>query len=257
MTTEEINKLGIQLSEYCAKYGIPIEYVFEILEDQKVTPMIRGKAMEFNAYLLLKRMLSSSQWDVQKLNLNPQPGIYDEDITITHRRTGIILKAESKSAVRGSISLGTRARVLREPHFKVKCHRSRSNIKLSGTTNDKYQVDSFDILLTNPLNAIYEGNTIGESLQVIPDENIRTKLIRHYAVPDEQGLIDACSHDWRFCIPEDIAVRGFIPRTPYVKLERDENWQPVSTLDERLLSVVEAKKLKIAKGKKNQTSRRS
>jgi len=117
MTNEEINKLGNQVVEYCRKFNVPLEYLFEILEDQKVTPMIRGKAMEYNAFLLLEANLPRNAWSVQKLNLNAQPGIYDEDISITHRRTGIILKVESKSAVRGSISDGKRSRVMPEPHF--------------------------------------------------------------------------------------------------------------------------------------------
>ena len=129
MNDKELIILSTKILEYCNKFDIPLEYLFEILEDQKVTPMIRGKAMEYNAFLLLDTQLPKNIWSVQKLNLNAQPGTYDEDITITHRRTGIILKVESKSAVRGSLSDGKRARLIKEPHFKVKCHRSRSNIK--------------------------------------------------------------------------------------------------------------------------------
>jgi len=92
MNKEQINKLGFEIFAYCKKFNVPVEYLFEILEDQKVTPMIRGKAMEFNAYLLLESNLPKTVWSVQKLNLNAQPGFYDEDISITHRRTGIILK---------------------------------------------------------------------------------------------------------------------------------------------------------------------
>ncbi|MFZ2286538.1 MAG: hypothetical protein WAV93_06095 [Bacteroidales bacterium] len=51
---------------YCRKFNIPMQYLFEILEDQKVTPMIRGKAMEFNAFLLLEDTLPRSEWSVQK-----------------------------------------------------------------------------------------------------------------------------------------------------------------------------------------------
>jgi len=78
---------------------------------------------------LLNSLLDHSEWSVQKLNLLPSPGISDEDISITHLRTGKIIKVESKNAVRGSISTGKRARIHKVPHFKVKCHRSRSNLK--------------------------------------------------------------------------------------------------------------------------------
>ena len=47
------------IQEYCDKYNIPIENLIDILEDQKVLPMIRGKATEFVATVFLKRILPS------------------------------------------------------------------------------------------------------------------------------------------------------------------------------------------------------
>ena len=105
---------------------------------------------------------------------------------------------------------GRRARIIREPHFKVKCHRSRSNIALAQTTNDRYPVDSFDLLITNPLNAIFQGNTISEELEVIENARVKQVLYAHYQINNDDELIKACSSDWRFCIPEDIAIEGFI-----------------------------------------------
>ena len=51
---------------YCDEYNIPVHYLFEILEDQKVVPMIRGKATEYNAYIYLQEHLDKFTWDVQK-----------------------------------------------------------------------------------------------------------------------------------------------------------------------------------------------
>jgi hypothetical protein len=250
MNDEQKIKLADELLKYCKKFNISLDYLFAILEDQKVTPMIRGKAMEYNAFLLLEAGLPKAVWSVQKLNLNAQPGVYDEDISITHRRTGVILKVESKSAVRGSMSLGTRSRIMNEAHFKVKSHRSRSNIKLAGTSNDRYSVDSFDILITNTSNAIFEGNTVGEHLEIINDNELKQMLYEFYEVDNDIELIAKCESDWRFCIPKDIAVDGFIPRTPYVRLNGDENWKPIASIEERLLKVVEEKR------KSSQTTRR-
>lgn len=115
MDEKELAELGKRLLEYCSKYFIPAEHLFEILNDQKVTPMIRGKATEFNAYELLRSLLNENEWSVQKLNLSAQPGSPDQDISITHKRTGIILKVESKNAVRGSMTCGIRCRITKEP----------------------------------------------------------------------------------------------------------------------------------------------
>ncbi|MFK5972623.1 MAG: hypothetical protein QM485_05015 [Flavobacteriaceae bacterium] len=238
MEREEFEEFGNQLNKYCEKYNIPTEYLFEILEDQKVIPMIRGKGLEYNAYLKLREILPSNIWDVQKLNLNAQTGTTDEDISITHRRSGIILKIECKSGVRGSIRAGIRTRKLRVPHFKVKCHRSRSSIKLASTSNDRYAVDEFDLIITNTSNSIYEGGTVGENLEITYNEPARAVLNTHYGVTDDLSLIRACDNDWRFCIPSDIAEEGFIPRTPYVRLNNDENWQDLSNLNYRLQEIV-------------------
>lgn len=242
MTNENKLILAEKLLNYCKKFNVPLDFLFEILEDQKVTPMIRGKAMEYNAFLLLDNVLSKATWSVQKLNLNAQTGVYDEDISITHRRTGIILKVESKSTVRGSISDGKKSRILDVPHFNVKSHRSRSNIKLAGSSNDRYSVDSFDVLITNTSNAIFEGNTVSEHLEVIHKEELKKMLYEYYRVDTDEKLITASENDWRFAIPKDIAIDGFIPRTPYVKLIDDENWKPISFLEDRLLEVVAEKR---------------
>lgn len=242
MTNEELINLGNKIVDFSEKYDIPLIYLFEILEDQKVTPMIRGKAMEYNAFIILDTILPKNIWSVQKLNLNAQPGASDEDISITHRRSGVILKVESKSCVRESFSDGKRARVMKEPHFKVKCHRSRSNIKLAETSNDRYAVDTFDLIMTNPLNSIFKGNTISEELELIDRIELRQILFEHYNVNEDKSLIKLCASDWRFVIPKDISEEGFIPRTPYVKLYDDPYWRPIIELENKLFDVVRERK---------------
>lgn len=252
MNNEQLSNLGAQLLDYCNKFNIPFDYLFEILEDQKVTPMIRGKAMEYNVYLVLEKYLSKASWSVQKLNLNAQTGTSDEDVSVTHRRTGIILKVESKSAVRGSISDGVRTRIHKVPHFKVKSHRSRSNISLAGTSNDRYSVDSFDVIITTSENSMYQGNTVGEHLEIVHKKGVKPFLFDHFGVDNAQDLIKICQADWRFCIPTDIAEDGFIPRTPYVLLTEDPNWRPLDELEKRLLKIVKEKW-----NKNNQKDRRN
>jgi hypothetical protein len=243
MTNDEKVHLADELLNYCKKFNVPLEFLFRILEDQKVTPMIRGKAMEFNTYLLLAAFLPNSTWSVQKLNLNAQSGgIGDEDVSITHLRTGTILKVECKSCVRGSISTGKKSRNIRVPHFHVKCHRSRSNIKLAGTSNDRYSVDTFDVLITNTSNAIFEGATVSEMLEVIHDTETKNMLYWFYDVTSDEQLVSKCEQDWRFCIPTDIAENGFIPRTPAVLLSNDPNWKPIAEIETRLMDIVNEKR---------------
>ena len=242
MNDSQLIDLGKELVEYCKKYSIPLKYFFEILNDQKVNPMMRGKGMEYQIFLLLKSLLDSSEWIVQKLNLNPQPNMPDVDIGVTHRRTGEIIKIESKPAVRDSMKSGARSKIYRAPFFKVKCHRSRSNIERSQSSNDRYEVDMFDIIITKPSNAIIKGKTIGPELELIQDEELLKILYKYYRVDNGENLRTATQNDWRFVLPSKIAVDGFIPRTPYVLLENDPNWLPISQIEAKMLEIVKVRK---------------
>lgn len=242
MNTKEVIALGKSIYNYAEKYNIPLDQLMEILEDQKVLPMIRGKAMEYNAFQLLVKTLSSLTWNVQKLNLNAQQGQKDEDINIIHRKTGIKVKVESKSAVRGSFHIGTKTTKIKAPHFKVKCHRSRSSIKLAKDSNDRYADDVFDLIITNPSNAIIQGNTIGESFEVIHRSGTKEYLQTHYKAKNTNDLFKKAELDWRFCISKSISENGYLPRTPYVTFISDENWKKIDNLEELLMTIVEEKR---------------
>ena len=234
-------ELGYSLKEFCERF-IPKDCIFEILEDQKVVPMIRGKAMEHMASAKIKSHLHPFEWKVEKLNISAQPNALDEDISVTHSKTGIRIKVESKSAVRGSMTRGIRSRLLKNiPHFKVKCHRSRSNIKKVGLGNDSYTVDDFDLILTTPLNAIYEGSTIGRDFELVPDPELIKLLHKKYGTTTDKDLEKQLNEDWHFVEPINIADKGLIPRTPYVLLEGEPNWKPISEIEKTLLSIVTRK----------------
>lgn len=228
-----------ELKQYCKDFNVPLDFVFEILRDQKVIPMIRGKATEYNAYLYLRNNLNSHDWDVQKLNLNAQNDKCDEDVSITHRHSGIRLKVECKNACRGSFKDGKRSRICNVPHFKVKCHRSRSNMEKA--TNDRYLVGEFDLIVTNTSNALYQEKT-DDYLELLDNSNLIEILFKHYNVSSKDELIEACNNDWRFAIPSEIAEGGVIPRTPYVALSDDEKWFTIENLHNKLMEIVALKR---------------
>jgi len=232
--------VGRSLVAYCLKYDVPVEMVIEILEDQKVLPMIRGKATEYNAVAALQSILNRVEWQVNKLNPNPQPNRPDEDIEIIHRRTKVSIVVESKNAVRGSMTTGKRCNI-KQPHFKVKSHRSRSNLSMAETSNDRYAEDCWDILITNTANAIIKGNTQGSDFELVDKDAIADILKAFYGVSTEKELIAAASQDWRFVLPTDIAEDGFIPRTPAVLLEGDPNWRSLDDLQSCLEQIVRNK----------------
>jgi len=239
----DYESLGRELETYCKKYYIRLEDFFSILNDQKVIPMLRGKAAEYDAFFALRQILPSQVWTVHKLNLNAQPGTIDHDIDVIHRRTGVQITIETKSAVRGSMSTGTRTRKHKVPHFEVKCHRSRSNKQLS--YNDRYLATAFDVIVATPTNALFEGGTIGEEFELVTEPGLLAILYRHYGVSDTPSLINATNKDLRFVLSTDIAenVEGntLIPRTPSVLLADDPNWKPLNQLEAVLETIVKAK----------------
>ena len=219
MTMMCISFSGIK--EYCETYNIPRENLVDILEDQKVLPMIRGKATEYIGVAVLRKTLDPRDWLVEKLNLNPQPGSYDEDISITYRRTGARLKAETKNAVRGKFSLGTR--VTQAPHFTVKCHKSRSNFVKAH--NDRYEVGDFDVLLSNVSNSIFLKHTLDRGLPLIKNQEVIKWIKDFYGVDTDDDLRRHAYDDWCVCLPRDIVLEdGTLPRTPKVLMEGDPHW---------------------------------
>lgn len=216
-------ELIAEIEEYCQKYNIPLEHLVEILEDQKVLPMIRGKATEFAAVNYVSQVLDRREWTVEKLNLNAQKSQHDEDATITHRRSGQRIRLEAKNASRGSFKLTLRKNTL--PRFQVKCHKSRSNLQRQGSGNDKYTVDDFDLIICNPSNAIVRGKAQQSGLPLIEDEEAIQWLISHYAVNSAEEMFARTYSDWRFCFAKSIAdENGLIPRTPTVLMVDDPNW---------------------------------
>ena len=228
-------ELGEALLHYCNTFKVPKEYIIDILNDQKVVPMIRGKATEYDVFLLLQRVLNPHEWSVAKLNLNAQNGMHDEDVTVTHQRTGIIIKVECKNATRGSMKFSSRARI-KEPFCTIKCHKSRSDLSKADTTNDRYLLGDFDVVISNLSNAVIAGSTYSENFELIADEATKEKLAEYYGTPIEfQPIFDAAYNDWRFAMATDIAEDGVIPRTPSVMLQNDPVWHPITRIEEFLL----------------------
>lgn len=233
------NEILNKLIDYCNYYKIPKDYLFDILEDQKVVPMIRGKATEYQVFTLLKNILNPHEWVVSKLNLNAQTGMHDEDVTITHQRTGVIIKVECKNATRGSMKLGTVR--TKKPMYRnklfctIKCHKSRSDLSKASTTNDRYLVNDFDIVISNMSNAIIAGATYSENFELLNKPEVISQVSEFYNCnPTYDEIFENAFNDWRFAFSEDIAENGVIPRTPYVLLDNDPVWKPINQITDHL-----------------------
>ena len=228
-----------EIAQYCATYLIPREHLVDILEDQKVLPMIRGKATEYNAKNFIRSVLPNREWGVGKLNLNPQQGkIGDEDVSVTFRRTGTRLRVETKNAVRASFRMKTRRAPA--PHFKVKLHKSRSNTK--SVTNDKYVPTDFDLIACNVSNALFRAKALDPGIHLLDDEESLDWLGIYYDTENGMDLFKCAYEDWRFCLPHSIAIDqdgiAVLPRTPTVLMEKDPNWFTAEVLHQKLRTLI-------------------
>lgn len=228
--------------------------------------MLRGKGVEFaakKAIEILLRQHNAEAWLVEKKSLNPQPNAPDEDITITHKNypTQSII-VEAKSGALHSFVTGVRTRKERnkkQPHYLVKCHRSRVNYTLasglaeekaqkealeqeiSGIASDtkgkkrkesghgdRYTANDFDLVIANPLNAIFKDVKY-TTLQA--DQELIKILYAHYSVSSQEELLNALDNDWRFVESRDIVgTDGYIEPYPGVWLANDPHWKSLPLL---------------------------
>ncbi len=218
------------IDEYCETYNISREHLLDTLQDQKVLPIIRGKITEYIGAAVLRQALDSREWLVE---LNLQQGVYD-NISITHRRTGKRLKAETKTALRGKFSMGIRS--VPAPHFIVRCYKPRSNfLKVH---DDRYKVGDFDVLLTNVSNSIFRGHSLDRGLPLIRNETPLNWLKTFYGASNDDELRRYSYDDWRACLLRTISLEdGTIPRTPKVLMVGDANWFGLGSLQDNLLQL--------------------
>ena len=87
-----------KLEEYCRRYNIPIEYLAEVLNEPKVTPMIRGKGFEYTVLTTLQAYLPENEWLVSKAAICEEATFHDTDIRVFHKRTGKAIRVECKLA---------------------------------------------------------------------------------------------------------------------------------------------------------------
>ncbi len=225
---------------YCDLLQIPEKHFIEVISDLKVIPMIRGKGAEFSVFDKLTEILDKSTWEVKKENLNAQPGSPDEDVSVIHTETGVNIDIEVKTAVRNSFNMGKGSSKKDVPHFRIKCHKSRSY--KGKETNDRYLVGDFDIVVANLSNSLIKN---GEEFEMRNETDVLDVLTSKYGTSSMEELFKRSSSDWIFAVGEEISekYKGYdvIPRTPYVDLNNDDNWSTINNIEPKLLEIVKKK----------------
>lgn len=123
------------------------------------------------------------------------------------------------------------------PHFKVKCHKSRTN-KERTYTNDKYFADEFDIVFVNPANAFIQPRDY-----VLRDDKEAVEYLKkHYGTNKYEDVLPLLTNEIYFALTSDLEENdGTIPRTPTVQFDNDPIWKKLDQLEKALLVVVKRK----------------
>lgn len=260
-----------KISEYCAEYNIPLDYLAETLSEPKVVPMVRGKAFEFSVMLALRKILREEVWLVDKPTVNAQLGFHDTDVRVQHKPTRKSLRIECKLADKESYRLFPNG----QSKIQVKCMRSRTlgvemvkelapKLKVSNTQltvhNDQYRVGDFDIVITSLGNTFYRTSVDGKFIwSPTANEIVFLKQITNSHVEDD--LKQLAFERMYVAKAENLVVNplnavectrrkcqrkkscGFIPNYPVIEFspataQPISRWLPVEKIEDLLLSFV-------------------
>ena len=250
-----------KLEEYCRRYNIPIEYLAEVLNEPKVTPMIRGKGFEYTVLTTLQAHLPANEWLVSKAAIREEITFHDTDIRVLHKRTGKAIRVECKLADKEGYRLLSNG----NSRIRVKCMRSRTlgtaavrriapilGVSVESLTvhSDQYMPSDFDVVITTIGNAFYRTDRSTGSYEWSPTERERT-FLEALKVPGHVGLKDIAFHSIYIARTQDLAARsgtgvdctrrlcankhncGYIPNYPVIHFDgaTQEPVQPWGTVE--------------------------
>ncbi len=261
-----------KIKTYCEKYNIPIEHLYDTINEPKVIPMIRGKAYEFSVAIILEDVLNSKIWEISKPYMNAQTGLHDIDVQVKHLPTQKTISLECKLAAKG------RFRKVSNSTYKIniKCMRSRtlgeSMVKeaapkigvyppVLAVHNDQYWPNEFDFVITSIGNVFYETNSESGVFEWQPsseDEDFLKKLAQG-AAGKGKSLKDFAFHSMYIAPSRSLAISrknsivctrrrcrnkrncGFIPNYPEIHfggspLEVKRPWVPLKICEQELVS---------------------
>lgn len=261
-----------KLENFCEAYNIPLEYLADVLYEPKVIPMIRGKAFEFTVLLALQNILPQGEFEINKVSMNAQYGLHDEDVSVKHLPTGMTIAIECKLAAKGRFRHFNREGI---STIAVKCMRSRTlgdtmiervarerNLpaELVRVHNDQYLPSDFDIVVTSIGNAFYA--TLDDVFQWQPStqgieflnflssgaSDLKTFAFNQLYLAPTSALVIQPSNGIR-CTrgkcsnPENC---GFVPNYPMITFEDGSKtpllpWQPIENSVILLRQIAEAK----------------
>jgi len=201
-----VPRWAIQVDSWCNEFNVPIEFLPNILGNPKVTPMIRGYALEYNVLAKLTELLSDDEWKVNKPLLNAQSGSHDNDVLVEHLPSDTKIRIECKLSKKGSFAIGKkrhscsvkcmRSRTLGEGMLPARSKQLRVSVDHLRNHADNYTPGEFDFVVSNLANAFY--STDEESLDYIWNADNKQEEFLHLLAPDRNISAKMIAADYYF-----------------------------------------------------------
>lgn len=248
-----------EITDYCNKYNIPLEYIAATMYEPKVIPMIRGKAFEFSAMLTLQSILPTDEWEVTKEVMNAQLGFHDVDVRVLHKTTGSVVRGECKLARKEGYKYVSGDLLSSLHHeIRVKCMRSRTlgpkQVKALAPSmgvsenvlaihNDQYIPSDFDIVICSIGNTFYRTDH-ETGIFIWKPTPLEEEFLYSLGPKKDESLKDFAFRKMYLAKSSDLAVGvdtgvvctrkacknvtdcGFIPDYPIIRF--DESLKPIN-----------------------------
>jgi hypothetical protein len=165
--SEDLEVLS-KIKGYCFEHGLDFRAIYDVLNEPKVVPMIRGIGYEYVVKSALEKILvNDDRFICRKTIVNPQLTVQGTDMDVFDKQRNKVLNLECKLAKNGSFTVGRRGS---GPNCKIKVMRSRTlgvevmptvsrdwgvTIEQLSAHKDNYLGSKFDYVVTNIRNAFY------------------------------------------------------------------------------------------------------
>lgn len=231
--------LEADVLKFCGANYIEPNHFPTIISHPKVAPMIRGYALALASTIAMRKHYAR-EYSFDVTCMNAQPGNSDADIVTRDLRSldrpAIVLEAKSANRsfkILDSLSRnGRRQHVPETAHYAFTVKNQKSRSPKNDEASDRYGTDHSDLIVSSPLNAIFDK---GEPLKVNPDlVDLKINGI---------DIIEFARQAFVYVKPCDIMESsGYLLRGPTVYLAEDGHplppWFPITDLGEVLDAIV-------------------
>lgn len=255
-----------KLKDYCDGHGLEFITLPYILNEPKVTPMIRGIGYEYVVKVALEKILKNDdRFFVRKVISNPQLMVDGNDMEIYDKLLDKTISIECKLAKNNSFKPNDKNGES-SPHCSVKIMRSRTmgekviemvakkgeaTVEQLSAHRDSYLSNKFDFVVTNIRNAFYV-TLDNDTFEFKPSEEEWSILEKYFNTTDHKKIDEDLKNLHFYARASDLSPKGgrfkctkrecpnpttcvFIPNYPMFPLSDNNIWSRLEDIRSDLI----------------------